>query len=228
MSSRKYIDITGMRFGRLVAMHELGFTNSGRPKWKCICDCGNFTISRKCSLRDGTSQSCGCLRRERSIASQKARAEYLWKKPVYRVWNGMKERCTNPNCSSYHRYGGRGITVCDRWMKFKPFYEDMGDPPFKGASLGRINNDGNYEPGNVRWETRETQSRNTCTNRFISFNGESLCIQDWSKRLGIKRLTLHSRLLSGWSIEKAFTTPVDPKGGQFKVGHKKLSRKTRK
>lgn len=117
----------------------------------------------------------------------------------------MKSRCFNPNNIRFHRYGERGITVCDRWMSFESFYADMGDCP-PGMTLDRIDNDGNYEPGNCRWATVREQSQKTSRIRFLTFNGETLSLAEWARRLGIRANTLTMRLNTyGWPLEKALT-----------------------
>lgn len=125
--------------------------------------------------------------------------------PTYRSWAGMVQRCSNSDLAGWGNYGGRGITVCERWLKFENFLADMGERP-KGTSIDRYpNNDGNYEPGNARWANRSEQNENTRAVRYITFNGESLSLSGWSRRLGIGVGTLGNRLDRGWSLERAFT-----------------------
>lgn len=122
----------------------------------------------------------------------------------------MRDRCFNPNADHYARYGGRGITVCERWSKFENFLTDMGQMPSGGRyTIERINNDGNYEPTNCRWATYKEQARNRRGNRFFEFQGESLLLSEWAGRTGISLQTLSSRIYeSKWPIEKALTTPT--------------------
>jgi len=118
----------------------------------------------------------------------------------------MKTRCNNPNTPAYARYGGRGIKVCEPWQSFQGFYADMGDPPSKNYSLDRIDNDGNYEPGNVRWATRKEQGEKTNRTVQISYRGETKNLSDWARQLGIPYQTLQSRVCARhWPIQKAFT-----------------------
>lgn len=122
-------------------------------------------------------------------------------------WQSMKGRCYNPNDKSYENYGKRGIVVCDRWLdSFENFLEDMGRCP-NGMSLDRIDNNGNYEPGNVKWRTFKEQNNNTRGNKLIVYNGETKTIAEWADYLGIKSSTLYERL-KRWDIERSFTTPV--------------------
>lgn len=123
----------------------------------------------------------------------------------YQAWANMKARCENPNNTRYHRYGGRGIKVCDRWKNsFEAFLADMGKS--NGLTIDRINNDGDYEPGNCRWATVREQSQKTCRIRLLSFNGETLSVAEWARRLGIRANTLTMRLNTyKWPLEKALT-----------------------
>jgi hypothetical protein len=150
----KIIDLTGKRFGRwlVLALHP-GRSRFGEgARWHCRCDCGGERIVRGFSLRSGRSKSCGCF-------SRFTTRHGLSRTRTYRVWQGIKQRCFNPQAKHYSYYGGRGITVCERWLIFENFYADMGDPP-PGLSLDRIDNNGNYEPGNCRWATAAEQLAN--------------------------------------------------------------------
>lgn len=124
-----------------------------------------------------------------------------------RAWCGMRARCRNQNNTSWHNYGGRGISVCERWQTFENFIADLGPRPSPLHSLERVNNDGNYEPGNVVWATRKEQAQNTRQVRRLSFNGETLTISDWARKLGVRVHTICTRLARGWSLERALTTP---------------------
>ena len=120
----------------------------------------------------------------------------------------MIRRCENPKAKNFPRYGGRGITVCERWRtSFEAFLSDMGSRP-EGKTLDRIDNEGNYEPSNCRWATASEQQRNMRSNQWVEFNGERMIVTDWARRLGISHGTLRHRLARGWSVELAFTTPV--------------------
>ena len=132
-------------------------------------------------------------------------------KPVtraYRIWMGMRSRCNNPNNHAYHNYGGRGIAVCPEWESFKQFLEDMGDPP-PGCSLDRRDNSLGYSKANCRWATWREQGQNKRTNRLLTFKGETLCLNEWARRTGTKRLTLRWRVEQGWSPERILTTPLE-------------------
>ena len=127
----------------------------------------------------------------------------------YKSWESMLERCRNPNHKFYSRYGGRGISVCERWYEFEEFYKDMGPRP-RGRSLHRINDDGDYEPENCCWATQTVQNRNRGDyNHVIVYNGKAKCLSEWSEITGINRVTIRNRIRRGWSIEEALTRPVD-------------------
>lgn len=157
----KLIDLRGKRFGRLTVRKIQRIPFAREVSWLCECDCGRTKVILGGSLRSGYTTSCGCLHKE--IASRKhlihGHARKKLNSPIYGSWCGMISRCTNPRNKQWDNYGGRGITVCRRWYKFKNFLADMGEAP-PGLSLDRINNDGNYEPGNCRWATAKQQANN--------------------------------------------------------------------
>ncbi len=126
---------------------------------------------------------------------------------TYRSWHDMRQRCENPTDKQYPDYGGRGIRGSPRWSTFINFLADMGERP-TGRSIDRIDNDGNYEPGNCRWATRTEQNRNTRRNVTVTYKGHTLCIAGWAELLGINYQTLLSRVKRGWSAEKIMTQPV--------------------
>ncbi len=126
--------------------------------------------------------------------------------PTYQSWEGMKWRCLNPKAKCYHNYGGRGIGICKKWLKFEGFYEDMGEKP-AGLSLDRIDNERGYSKSNCRWATRIQQNRNMRTVQFVTFKGERRPITEWAEMLGFQINTLKFRLKRGWSVERAMTEP---------------------
>lgn len=126
----------------------------------------------------------------------------------YRTWYAMLQRCQNPRNPVFRRYGGRGITVCDRWQSFENFYADMGSRPTPKHSIDRIDNNGNYEPGNCRWATPHEQARNRGDNYLIEWRGETRCLSDWCEVVGLTYSTVKGRLDSGWSVERALTADI--------------------
>lgn len=132
--------------------------------------------------------------------------------PIYRKWIEMRRRCLNPLRREFPRYGGRGIKICERWMSFSNFQEDMLPTWKPGLSLDRIDNDGDYSPDNCRWATISMQNRNTSQNHRINVNGETLTIAEWSERTGLVHQTIRHRLLRGWSPEQAVYLPLQPNG----------------
>ncbi len=165
----KCIDLTGQKFGRLTVISRAGKTKRGAVKWLCKCNCGNETVVIGDDLRKGATRSCGCLAKD--IISNRMKGCTPHNKThgkagtlIYKEWSEMKRRCLNSHDNNYHNYGGRGIKVCDRWRNgFEAFYEDVSKLQHfgeKGYSLDRINNDGDYEPNNVRWATAKQQANN--------------------------------------------------------------------
>src|SRR5215469_15598082 len=139
-------EMAGQRFSRWMVVRPAGYTPRGSVKWECICDCGTTRILEGAHLRSGRSQSCGCLTREKASAkTTHGNARRGRRTASYRAWHHMLQRCLNPNSTAWRHYGGRGITVCDRWKTYANFFADMGEPP-QGHSIERVNNDGNYEP----------------------------------------------------------------------------------
>lgn len=178
--------------------------------WLCVCDCGNEIVTRRGSLVGGQTNSCGCIRRE--LARAKGVTHGHSKKREHLAWRTMLDRCYNPTEVGFHNYGGRGIGVCKRWRdSFEAFLADVGPRPSPAHSLDRIDNDGHYEPGNVRWATRVQQGRNRSTNRHLTLHGVTMAVCEWAERVGISREAIHNRLADGWSVERTLTTPIRPK-----------------
>ena len=191
------IDLDKQKFGRLTVMAFAG-TKNKRATWLCKCDRGNKIITNGADLRSGHTQSCGCLKRDRSSAAHKKHG--LSKTAFHTMWTQMKKRCANPKDIAFKNYGGRGIKVCNRWLDFINFWDDMYEKYLrhrknhKHTTIERKKNNGNYEPNNCIWATQKEQSRNTRHNRTITYKGKTLCAHDWAKELGIIYTTLIYRL----------------------------------
>ena len=197
-----FIDLTGHRFGRWTVLEFAGKTPGGLVQWKCRCDCGQISTVQAGSLRRGRTKSCGCLKKRLAAASSTTHG--MTHHPLYEVWQGMHQRCRNPNGRSYARYGGRGITVDPRWFDFVAFIADMGERP-EGASIERIDNDGPYSPDNCKWATPAEQGANTRQNRLLTANGETHHLREWSRRLQIDNSTLSRRINKiGWEAAHTY------------------------
>ena len=183
------IDMTGQKFGRLTVIEREGTDKHGGARWKCSCKCGKETVIIRSCLITGKTQSCGCLNSE--LASKRTLGKRnvnfihgMGRTREYSTWHAMLSRCRYEKNKDYKRYGGRGIQVCERWGSFLNFLEDMGPKP-KNRSLDRVDNDGNYEPGNCRWATKEEQSNNRETCVMVSFGGENKSLSRWCRAKGL-------------------------------------------
>jgi len=208
-----YQDITGKKFNLLTVLREAGI-KKGSYQWECLCDCGNIYVTDGCRLRTNRVKSCGCTRRNNLIKTVTKHG--LCYTNEYKIWTGIKYRILNKKRTGYHRYGGRGIKLCERWTVFENFLNDMGPRPSKDHSVDRINNNGDYEPENCRWATRRQQNNNTRKTINFTINGRTLSKADWAREAGIKYMTLDHRLRLGWSIEEALRIPIDKTAGRFK------------
>lgn len=189
-------DLKGKQFGRLTAI-----SYEGRGHWSCRCKCGTQTSVLTTNLTKGNSTSCGCRRLETNHKHGMAGT------PQWHAWQAMRQRCENPKNPDFRNYGGRGIKVCEKWSKFALFLEDMGLRP-PGFDIDRIDNNGDYEPGNCRWVSRKENLNNRRNNRIVTWHGETLPLTTWAERLGVNPTTLFTRLHRGWSIEEIMTKPV--------------------
>lgn len=217
--SNNYRDLLGHVFGRWTVIEYAGrYRGYGGAVWKCRCQCGKEKLVRAEQLSGGGSRSCGCIsseiiseRNRRSASHGHTRNSTT--STEYKSWASMKSRCCNHKDKDYHRYGARGIKVCERWMNsFENFLADMGLKPSVRHTIDRFpNNDGDYEPGNCRWATAKQQSNNTRSNRLLLFDGRIQTTAQWCDELGISRDTVAHRLADGWSIAKALLTPIRSK-----------------
>lgn len=206
MTKRSSKIAIGARVGRIVVTGAMEQKPDNAHFWhKCVCDCGKEMLVRATHIRCQRIVSCGCAAREATVLRNLSHGMYG--SAIYMTWNGMLARCRNPRARGYSRYGGRGIAVCERWQKFENFYADMGDRPPGGYSLGRIDNNKGYSPGNVRWEIKEQQYANTSQNRKITHAGKTLTISQWSRTLGITPVAIAARIERGMPAGEAVTKP---------------------
>lgn len=214
----KLIDLTGQRFGRLVVIEQAEdyVTPKGikRRKWLCQCDCGKTCVVLGSSLKSGRTSSCGCLRREKIEEINKANQTHGKSQTrLYHIWQLMKQRCLNPQNKHYVDYGGRGITICDEWKgDFIAFYNWAIDSGYRDdLSIDRADNCKGYNPENCRWVSEKVQANNKRNNRYLTLNGETHNLSEWSEITGIKIDTICKRLKAGWPVEKALTLKPDKK-----------------
>lgn len=196
----KVYDLTGQRFGRLTVTKKDGVIHGDRTAWSCICDCGSPARSSTSKLLNGSKMSCGCLESENQ-ASLSKHGRYGTR--AYRTWQNMKTRCLNPAGKFFQYYGGRGITVCENWMTFEGFYEDMGDPP-PNSTIDRSDNDLGYTKENCQWRTKKDQSNNRSNNIAVIVNGETKTLKQWAEHFGIKYTTVYWRYKKGWETDRIF------------------------
>jgi len=208
LSSQWVIDLSGKTFGRLHVNH-FAYTKRQKSYWCCSCACGSISVKRGTLLRVGNTQSCGCLQRERRQELFAANTTHHRAGTVlYTRWTHMIGRCTNPKNAAYADYGGRGITICPQWRaSFETFARDMGEPP-PGKHIERRDNDGPYSPENCYWASRIEQANNKRNNRWLTYDGITLTLAQWSRMTGLRHHTILHRLAHGWTLERALTTPV--------------------
>ena len=218
----------GDKFGRLTVIGFAGHsrTKSGKSKLlvKCKCSCGNVVITPSSNLTTGDTKSCGCyhLDKAKEICTGNTfgykHGGTIYNHRLYAVYTTMHQRCENPNCDYYDRYGGRGIYVCKEWSgengfsNFREWAMNNGYNPdaTKGeCTINRIDNDGPYSPDNCEWVNRTVQMNNTSANRYLTYNGETYTVTEWANKLGINFSTIENRLCNGWSVEKTLSTPFD-------------------
>lgn len=205
---RNFLDLTGRVFGDLTVAFRAANDSGNKTRWHCICSCGVEKDILGGHLRRGSIIDCGHRKKERFRKYATKHGNYF--RPGYQSWYDILERCNNPKCPSYKNYGGRGISVCKRWMIFENFIADMGEPP-AGMEIDRRNNDGNYNKANCRWVTHKENCRNTRRNILFTYKGKSKTLPEWAEDHGINKSTLYDRVRRrGWSLSRAFTALVQP------------------
>lgn len=192
---RKAMDLSGQRFGKLVAIENVGKQNGRESLWKCQCECGKIIVVSIGHLRSGHTKSCGCLKNKHNVSNKR----------IYTIWKNMIARCGKPNRKDSKYYFLKGITVCQEWHTYKNFEEwALQNGYADGLTIDRINSTGNYEPSNCRWLSIQEQQRNKCNNDWFVHNGEKKCLAEWAEIYGIKQKTLWDRIYKlGYSFEDA-------------------------
>ena len=204
------LELVGRRFGKLVDRH-------GASMWLCQCDCGKRRVIRGSRLSRGTTRSCGCGVIE---AARLPKKHGHTGSPLWIRWAAMINRCESrrrPGCSNY---AGRGIRVCKRWREsFLAFADDMGSMFAPYLELDRIDNNGNYEPGNCRWISHRQQQRNKRTNHVVKWRGRQMTIQEWGELLQIKPNSIITRLRRGWDVDRALSKGADTRALEQQVAN---------
>jgi len=201
------VDLTGQAFGKLTVI-GLAEINNGSTYWLCHCDCGGVNTVKNGNLRSGNTGSCGCLKKGANMTHGESKSK------LYAVWRGILDRTTNPRSENYHNYGGRGITTSKEFTEFTKFKAylllEFGRLPMKGESLDRIDNEGGYAPGNLRYATTKEQTRNTRYNHIVEVYGELLPLISAVEKYGkAKYSTVIARINErGWEVTRALETPA--------------------
>lgn len=198
MKGRPLIDITGNRYGKLVVIGIVGKNENGHVLWRCECDCGNTRDIDGWYLRVGKAKCCGC--------SVKQEKHGLCKTRLYGIWRGMKRRCNNPKSKDYPGYGGKGVCVCKEWNdSFKAFSEwALQNGYTDELTIDRIDSTGNYEPSNCRWADIVVQNNNLSKNVYITIDGETHTMKEWSRITGVKYDTIKYRRKKGITGKELF------------------------
>lgn len=181
----KTLNVDGHIYNRLTIISRVG-----RRKALCRCECGNEIIAQLYNVKNGHTKSCGCFKLERSPVINKTHG--MRRTPTYKSWSCMRARCNNPKNADYKNYGARGITCHQSWDSFESFFSDMGEKP-DGTTLERMNNDGNYEPGNCRWATKREQALNRRTSRFVTAHGRTMTLKEWADVTGLTYILLYKK-----------------------------------
>lgn len=202
-------DLTGKVFGRLIVLEYAG-TVKGGATWLCLCKCGEKKIASSKSIQCGDTRSCGCLQDESNRLNPITHGGTVGGKPTeYLIWKAMRSRCRNPKHKDFHSYGGRGITVCKRWENYAHFLADMGRRPSPELTIERVDTNKGYCKSNCKWGTWTEQNNNKRVHHWITHNGVTLNLTQWSNRCGINPATLRNRIYrGGWSFSRAITQPL--------------------
>jgi hypothetical protein len=193
----------GKRFHFLVVQEELErihFASTSSRRYLCLCDCGNTVVAMPSNLLRGATKSCGCWKQMTAGLARKTHG--MSRTPEFNIWTGIRKRCMNPRYREYHLYGGKGVTIAERWGDFSNFYADMGPRPSPYHSIDRIESNGNYEPGNCRWATDAEQSLNTSRVHKVTYNGQQMSVRAFAAAIGKNYQTVYK-----WLVRKGL--PMD-------------------
>lgn len=198
--SGKRKDLTGQKYGKLTVVNFSHMVDK-HSYWSCLCDCGNNITVRSDCLKRGNVKSCGCL-----IKENHSRRHGYAQSRLYRIYYAMKQRCYNPKTKAYHRYGGRGVTICEEWLdSFESFRSwAIANGYRDDLTIDRRDVNGNYEPNNCRWITQRDQTRNTSRNTHITIDGVTRLLCEWCSIYGVNMATACYRLKRGWSVKDVF------------------------
>lgn len=200
-------DLSGQRFGLLTVVERAGKAKNGNMLWKCQCDCGNTTIVHSTSLVQGSTMSCGCYHRARTVETKYKHGET--KTRLYRIWSGMFSRCYTTRPKFVASYVSRNIAVCDEWKDYEAFRNWAISNGYRNdLTIDRINVNGNYEPSNCRWVSQKVQQNNRSNNHLLTFNGRTQTLSQWADELGMRAMALQHRIARGWTVEQALTIPI--------------------
>ena len=205
--------IINQKFNKLTIVSVKEKDSRRRVLVNCVCDCGNTVIRQYSAIIAGKAKSCGCIRKN-------PRTHGLSKHPLSGIWRNMLRRCFNEDSKDYCKYGGRGITVSEEWCNIENFINDMDNRPTINHTLDRIDNNGNYCKNNCKWSTKSEQSNNTSVNVLLTYNSETLTVQQWCIKTGLQHSLILSRINAGWSAEEVLTSPL----GSRNVSNRKVKK----
>lgn len=198
--SPRFVDMAGQKFGYLTVKRLVGKNKHRMAMWECECECGKLATLSRNALITGNTSSCGCKWADANTThghKKKGTGKHRGTK-TYKCWQQMKHRCTNPKNPHWKDYGGRGITVCQRWLEsFENFLQDMGEAP-EGMTIERSNNHLGYSKENCRWVSNDVQQRNRRNNVRITIGDETKCAAEWARIAGLPSRVIRSRFRAGW------------------------------
>jgi hypothetical protein len=212
-----FYDITGNKYGKLTVIKRIPNISARTTRWLCKCDCGKLHEVNKNNLINGKVSSCGCYAKELMTRNKYRETHSQSRTRLYFIWQGMKQRCFDKNVKEYRRYGAKGITVCNEWMRFENFYQwAMLNGYTDNLSIDRIDGRKNYEPLNCRWVSQKKQNRNKLNNRILELDGVEKCVGEWCEIYNLPMSTVINRLNRGCAPEEALNTNYRRRTGQKK------------